>query len=254
MSEQKDEIEVIIQPQKVIDRAEEMAKALKSIVERKPKKVLINNEQYLEFEDWQTLARFFSLTVRTFDSQPVEINGIKGAKSKAEVVDNKTGLIVGSAEAFCLYDEPNWQNKPFFQLASMSQTRAGAKALRNVLAWVAVFAGYKPTPAEEIIESEPIKKEAKYESKMSQYEPKTKPFIKDPSSQATEKQIGMIHKICDAKDFDYNTLKGMLKVEHMNQINKGTAGKLIEFLQKVDEFNSDMVLGLVGEDYLYKGG
>jgi len=41
---------------------------------------------------------------------------------------------------------------PWFQLASMAQTRAGAKALRNRLAWVVVLAGYKPTPAEEMTE------------------------------------------------------------------------------------------------------
>ena len=32
----------------------------------------------------------------------------------------------------------------------MAQTRAGAKALRNALAWVVVLAGYRPTPAEEL--------------------------------------------------------------------------------------------------------
>jgi len=32
----------------------------------------------------------------------------------------------------------------------MAQTRACAKALRNVLAWVVVLAGYRPTPAEEM--------------------------------------------------------------------------------------------------------
>lgn len=39
---------------------------------------------------------------------------------------------------------------PQFQLRSMAQTRAGAKALRNALGWVVVLAGYKPTPAEEL--------------------------------------------------------------------------------------------------------
>lgn len=39
---------------------------------------------------------------------------------------------------------------PMFQLASMAQTRSGAKALRNVLSWVAVLAGYSATPAEEM--------------------------------------------------------------------------------------------------------
>ena len=47
-------------------------------------------------------------------------------------------------------DESNWSSKPLFQLKSMAQTRACAKALRNVLAWVVVLAGYTPAPAEEM--------------------------------------------------------------------------------------------------------
>src|SRR3990167_1775382 len=43
---------------------------------------------------------------------------------------------------------------PLFQLRSMAQTRACAKAYRNVLAWVVVLAGFKPTPAEEMTGSE----------------------------------------------------------------------------------------------------
>ena len=39
---------------------------------------------------------------------------------------------------------------PLFQMASMAQTRACSKVLRNVLSWVAVLAGYSPTPAEEL--------------------------------------------------------------------------------------------------------
>jgi len=46
------------------------------------------------------------------------------------------------------------EHVPFFQLASMAQTRACAKVLRNVLAWVVVLAGYKPTPAEELPHAE----------------------------------------------------------------------------------------------------
>ncbi len=42
------------------------------------------------------------------------------------------------------------ESVPAFQLRSMAQTRAGAKALRNALAWVVVLAGYRPTPAEEL--------------------------------------------------------------------------------------------------------
>jgi hypothetical protein len=37
----------------------------------------------------------------------------------------------------------------------MAQTRAGAKAMRNALAWVVVLAGYRPTPAEELPDHQP---------------------------------------------------------------------------------------------------
>ena len=40
---------------------------------------------------------------------------------------------------------------PLFQLRSMAQTRACGKALSNLFKWVVVLAGYKPTPAEEMI-------------------------------------------------------------------------------------------------------
>ena len=143
--------------------------------------------------------------------------------------------------------QSSWKKMPEFMIKKVCIGQGFRLAFPNEL-------GGLPYLQEEL-EDLPNISESKNESITSQYEPKvTKPSIKDPSSQATEKQVGMIHKICDARDFSYDALKGMLKVEHMNQITKGTAGKLIEFLQKIDEFNSDMVLGLVGEDYLYKGG
>ena len=50
----------------------------------------------------------------------------------------------------CMDDEKKWKDSPAFQIRSMAQTRAAAKCLRNVLAWVVVMAGYAPTPAEEM--------------------------------------------------------------------------------------------------------
>ncbi len=145
-------IDLVQKPKAVIDNAVEAAKELKQIVDKKSKKVIINNEQYLEFEDWQTLGKFYGLFVKTGDPEFITLDDVKGFKASAKVL-TKTGIEVGGATAYCMRDEPNWINKPTFQLASMAQTRAGAKSLRNMLAWVAVLAGYKPTPAEEIIDA-----------------------------------------------------------------------------------------------------
>lgn len=163
--------DIVYNPQQVMARATEAAEVLKGVISRKPKPVIINGEQYLEFEDWETIGRFYGLSVRTMDAVPVEVYGVQGAKARAEVI-NRDGVVVGGAEAYCLRDEERWSTRPvyewqgegddrkrvkigdepvpWFQLASMAQTRAASKALSNVLRWVVVLAGYRGTPAEEM--------------------------------------------------------------------------------------------------------
>jgi len=159
-SKEKENVEIIpveqktpmrFDPEKEIEFAARAAKALKGIIERKPEKVIINGEQYLEFEDWQTIARFFNTTVGTERTEKiVDDEGNLIGYNATAVVYNPQGIKIGSAEASCLRDEKNWKDKPEFQLKSMAQTRACAKALRNIFGWVVVLAGYKTTPAEEL--------------------------------------------------------------------------------------------------------
>lgn len=138
-------------PEVVLEEAGQAAKALKDVVSKKSKPVIFNGEQYLEFEDLQTLGRFYGITAKITRTGFLECGEAKGFEATAVAV-KADGTEISAAEAMCLNDEPNWKAKPLFQLRSMAQTRACAKALRNVLAWVVVLAGYKPTPAEEMIE------------------------------------------------------------------------------------------------------
>jgi len=168
------EVGIITPPEVVLENARSAAKALVNVISTKKKPVIINGETYLEFEDWQTVAQFYGYTVKTGEAEMVELDGVKGAKAHADLIDFRTGEIVGGAEAYCMRDEDKWGTRPkyewqgegnnrkrvkvgdeivpWFQLASMAQTRAGSKALRNRLAWVVVLAGYRPTPAEEMTE------------------------------------------------------------------------------------------------------
>ena len=168
------EVGIILPPEIVLENARIAAKALGDVLSKKKKPVIMNGEQYLEFEDWQTCGQFYGYTVKTGDAILVEVDGVKGAKAHADLIDLKTGMYLGGAEAYCMRDEEHWNTRskyewqgegdkrkrvkvgdevvPWFQLASMAQTRAGAKALRNRLAWVVVLAGYKATPAEEMTE------------------------------------------------------------------------------------------------------
>ncbi|HEY9874607.1 MAG TPA: hypothetical protein V6D12_14300 [Candidatus Obscuribacterales bacterium] len=165
-------ITVARDPNTVLEEAKNAAKALMTVVSQKKKPVVINNEQYLEFEDWQTVGRFYGVTAKVTKTELIDLGGVKGYEATAEVIRNSDGMVISSADAMCLNDEEKWSTRakyeyingkkekvgdvpvPLFQLRSMAQTRACAKALRNVLAWVVVLAGFKPTPAEEMTGNE----------------------------------------------------------------------------------------------------
>lgn len=136
-------------PTETLAAAQRAAAALQDVITRKNKPVMFKGEQYLEFEDWQTVGRFYGVTAKAVSVDPVELGNARGFKAVAIAIA-ADGREISRAEAYCVTDEPTWKDKPLFQLASMAQTRACAKALRNVLAWVVVLAGYRGTPAEEL--------------------------------------------------------------------------------------------------------
>ena len=137
-------------PEQQLAFAMKAANALMKAVNQKPKKVMIRGEQYLEYGDWQTLARFFGATASIEWSKPLldEKGDVKGYEARSAVLHQ--GVVISSAEAMCLRGERNWRDRDEFMLRSMAQTRAAAKALRNAYGWVAELAGMKSTPAEEM--------------------------------------------------------------------------------------------------------
>src|SRR3989339_561334 len=98
-------------PAKVLEFAHLAAKALKQVIDSKPKKTIIKGEEYLNFEDWQTIARFYNVTVGTDWTKPITNNG-KSFGYEAKAVAYKDGTVISSAEASCYRDEPNWTDKP----------------------------------------------------------------------------------------------------------------------------------------------
>jgi hypothetical protein len=145
-------------PEQVLADAASAARALKSVIDGKANPVRMNGKTYLEFEDWQTVGRFYGVAVRVVQSKPIlddpvegqKPRGNKGWEARAEVVNLATNQVISQAESMCGRDEPRWAAREEFQIRSMAQTRACAKALRNCLAWVVVLAGFGATPAEEL--------------------------------------------------------------------------------------------------------
>jgi hypothetical protein len=99
-------------------------------------------------------GRFYGVTALCTSTKYVEFgegdSRVSGFEARADALLISSNQVISSAEALCLNDEPNWSRKPLYQLKIMSQIRAMAKALRNVLSWVVVLAGYAPTPQEEM--------------------------------------------------------------------------------------------------------
>lgn len=144
------ELSAMRNPNQVISEATVAAKALDKLVKETNSIVLIRGQKYLRFEHWQTLGQFFGITAKVVSTNPISFDdGEKGFEAKA-VALNRSGIEISAAEAMCLNTEKNWAGKDKFQLRSMAQTRACAKALRNVLAFIPTMAGYQPVAAEEV--------------------------------------------------------------------------------------------------------
>lgn len=138
-------------PDEIMMDARGAAIALEKVIDSNKRKPLeFNGKRFLENSHWQTIGAFFHASACTGEATFIEIDGHKGFKANAYLIDAKTGLKIGSAEAYCMTDEPNWKHKPLFQLASMAQTRASSKAYANKYKYVAILAGYEPTPSEEM--------------------------------------------------------------------------------------------------------
>jgi len=192
---EKPNLDVVVgrPPAAILAEARVAAQALEEVLKNKKNPVMFNGQQYLEFEDWQTIGKFYGLAVRTEKAEFFEIEQTSGARASAIVYHATSGKIMGSAEAWCLRDEPNWRSKPWFQLASMAQTRAGAKALRNLLSWVIVLAGYGATPAEELASDHKIQKE--HESTTD-----VKKMLLDMSGQSIAQADVLLKKMTTWKD------------------------------------------------------
>lgn len=172
-------------PNQVLQEAHRAAKALKDVLDKRPKdqQVWMNGKRYLEFIDWLLVGKFYGVTAKVVETKYVDYDGVRGWEAKAVAFHGPTGQEISAAEALCLSDEDKWsvrakyewQEKdgkkvkvkvgevpvPLFQLKSMAQTRACGKVLKNVFAWVVVLAGYQPQVAEEMTGDEEADQPAK---------------------------------------------------------------------------------------------
>lgn len=114
-------------------------------------------KQHVNFEGWTMLGVLLGAIngasvhadVEWTRRIPAAQNQPPGWEARA-VARMSDGTYLSSAEMMCTRDETRWSNRDDFQVRSMAQTRAQAKALRQVLGWIMALAGYATTPAEEM--------------------------------------------------------------------------------------------------------
>lgn len=142
-------------PEQVLEEARRAANHLQQIIAKKPKPVIIRGKQYLEFEDWAMIAKFYGVVAKVTDSKYVQHGEAKGFESTAIAFHVASGQEISQGFGMCMSDEEvkpgetraSWSLQ---RLRSFSQTRACAKALKNVFSWVAVLGGYAAQPAEDM--------------------------------------------------------------------------------------------------------
>jgi len=148
--------QIMADPELIVANATRASKALMSMIDAHGPKFLstIRGNPYPKFEAWQMIGAFFTCTAAVESVEElVEGGAVVGYACWAIVVD-VNGIQKGRARAVCMNDESSWDKWPAGDLAnavqSKAQTRAQAKALRGMFAWVAALGGLQVTPAEEM--------------------------------------------------------------------------------------------------------
>ncbi len=120
------EVAVARPPEIVLDEARKAATALKTVLDQKPNKVMFNNEQYLEAEDWILLGRFYGITGKIVATTFVEFGTVQGFEARAVAV-RADGMEISAAEAMCLNDEEKWRARPKYAWCYV--TKSGEKVV-----------------------------------------------------------------------------------------------------------------------------
>ncbi len=120
----------------------------------------IQGKEFVNVEGWQYAgSRLGILPVVATLNKDFAMNEEIKYSAKVNLIDLRTGHVVGCGFALCSSKEPGKRGFQEFAIASMAQTRAIGKAYRSILAWIIRAAGYEATPAEEMEAPLPVQLE-----------------------------------------------------------------------------------------------
>lgn len=134
-------------PVRVLERAAEVADALKGVLAKQGLTQSIQGRDHVKVEGWQTLGAMLGVTAVCEWTRALADEKGWEARVIAQTLDGRT---IGAAEAMCSRAEQRWRAADDYAVRSMAQTRATSKALGSVLRFVVTLAGFDGTPAEEM--------------------------------------------------------------------------------------------------------
>lgn len=138
-------------PKAVASRATEIANVLKSIIEKQNLFTDIKGKKYVRVEGWQAIGTMVGIVPKERRVTELEDGSYV---AEVELINVKTGLVVGGGSALCSMDEKRWGEADKYARRSMAVTRAVGKSYRLTFGWVMSMAGYETTPEEEMPQSE----------------------------------------------------------------------------------------------------
>lgn len=227
----RDEQQLMVTPAEVVEIAKQQSKLLMDIVEQTKCYQNIQGKKYLQVEAWETIGAFNRTHAETEIITPIEREGqIVGYQARVQLW--KEGTVVGGAVMPCYFTENACKGKygdaKHKACMSAAQTFATSKAYRMNFSYVAILAGFQPTPAEEIIEGE--------------FTPEL----------LTQPQLKKLHALAKEKGYNPDVVKHHIKVKYFvdssKELTKQQAGELIDLMQNEGKLEPMDTEPLFGED------
>lgn len=143
-------------PVKNIKLTEEQKKAiqelasLKKFIEDNSLGLDDHGKKYVKVEVWQYLAQQHGL-IPTYLSEEVNYGEVYGVKTTC-LLRNSQGQEISRSTMIACRDEDWLKEKDRFAVMGLSETRAFARAVKNIYGYLLVALGFNATPWEEITE------------------------------------------------------------------------------------------------------
>lgn len=234
-------------PEATIEKATRHAKALASVIENQKLYTDIQGKKHVRVEGWTLLGSMLGVFPVMIKCEPVMVRDrtdpagtsmVEGYEAVVEAV-TFSGAVVGRAKAYCLRNERRWKSADDYAVASMAQTRATSKSLRNPLGFIMQLAGYNPTPAEEI----PVSVAAPRSQRMRQ---RIEQLCRE-ADKAGERQPGTTW----AELLDQSKLHFEAEVSDLGEEDLKTVGMALSRYKEQVEADHDMTFEITGGDVAF---